>query len=359
MAYQSMEQFNKQFQAKNPQYFTKPEPTPTVKPVPQYQPMGTPAIAPQDNTQAPARTIPANQAKTGIATPPPRPDLNSSQQSASYPGIVGNIANMSQYGSPEVQKSTKDISDFERGVARKSAERGLLFNPFGYVGSLDSLAENRASQERNALQTAKSNALTEQAQRLSGLGTAAGYAAPIQAPFTNDIINPQGVGGSGGGTRDPFTGGTKMARYSQGQDYQNSIPLIESAAGYTNNVINLLNSGGFNQSDLNIQNLLNNTISSNTSNPNFAKLQSNFRTAIDNYAQVLGQSPESLISSLTASGKATTVGEALRNIDSMAREFNEKKKTLAPTAVQPSTTAGAGIQTSGQTSGGNTYEIIP
>ncbi len=320
--------------------------TPKAKPITPYQPMGTPAVNPMDNVQNPQKAIPQAQAKI------PAP--------VSYPGLVGQIAQTSTQGTPEVQRATEDVANFERGYNRQRAGRGLLANPFNYVGSLDSLAGNRAAQDRGVYQQALSNALTSQGQRISGLGTAAGYAAPTQVSPGNFYVNPQTGQDVSGGTIDPFSGGVRQGRVGQGQIYANNAPLISSAGTYSNNVINLLNQGGFNQSDLNVYNLIHNIANSNTSNPKYAQLQSNFNTALGNYAQVLGQDPNQLISSLTSTGRANTVGEALANLDKMAKQQNESLRDPSYSNINvPPPQPQGGVQSSGQTSGGNSYQIIP
>lgn len=330
MPYQSIEDLNQNLSTNNPQWFM-----PQPKPLKQYSPMGDKAVSPDANVQKTPNVLPPGQSNTGIATPPKQP------VNTTYPGLVGSLANMGANGSPELNQAINEKAEFERGYNRQKADRGLLSNPFGYVGSLDSLAANRHSQDKAVYEQRIANQLAAQGQRIGATGTAAGLAAPQQVSPGNFYVDPQTGMDVSGGSINPGTGGARIAGVELGKNGVLNQPKINSAAGYVNETNRILNTGNFNQSDLNVFNLLHNIANSNTSNPLYPQLQSNFNNAVNFYAQVMGQDPSQLISTLASTGKSGTVSGALSALDRMAREYNQniinysQNSNATPTNIQP------------------------
>lgn len=401
MAYKPLtdiNQFNKDFQTNNPQYFTQPKTSgtiapqamsqvktgqylnpaqtnlmkpPQVKPINEYNPMGTPAKSPQTNIAPQNNSINSNQANTNVAGASNKGIMNPYQNQGasanqSFPGLIGSLANLGQSESPEVAKAREDLLNFEKEHANYINGVQSMPNPFGFYTGVGQLAENRYSTQLPAYQQAVSNALSSQGQRIGALGTAASQASPQQVSPGNFYVNPQSGQDVSGGEINPGTGGARQAQVALGQMGQSNIPKINSAAESVNNVNQILRSGNFNQNDLNVFNLINNIASSNTSNPEYPKLQAAFNNAVNQYAGVLGQDPNQLISTLASTGKATTVAGALNNLDQMAKSYNRNiinasySQNPATTNIQqfqPQTQSVPQAGHTGTTSGGNTYTV--
>ena len=224
------------------------------------------------------------------------------------------------------------------------------------------LAGNRYASLLPAYEQNVANTLAQGNQRLSALGTAAGAASPTQVSPGNFYVSPVTGGDVSGGSITPGAGGARITQVTQGQNAQANLPIINSAANFVNNVNNLLSKGGFNQSDLNAYNLLHNIAASNVSNPAYPQLQSNFNNAVNFYAQVLGQDPNTLISTLASTGKANTVSEALKNLDSMARQYNQSlysasRGDTSTNTIQPVQQSSPVPNSQGQTTGGNSWTV--
>lgn len=321
-------------------------PVPTPSPLPQYKPMGTPAKSPQTNIEVPKNTITPDKANippavvpkpdTGISTPPPQ-----NNAAVTYPGLVGQIANIGQNGTPEYNKANDDLLNFKKQYADYQTRVGSESNPFGFQTGVGRLAADRYSQLLPAYEQNVTNTLAGGNQRLSALGSATGAATPVQVSPGNFYVSPLSGQDISGGSINPGTGGARQSQVSQGKEGQDNVPKINTAAGYVNQVNQLLQTGGFNQSDLNVYNLLHNIAASNVSNPEYPKLQQAFNNALTFYAQVLGQDPNQLLSTLASTGKASTVSGALANLDKMAREYNQQviassqNQNPTPVTVQP------------------------
>ena len=330
-----------------------------------YQPMGTPAKSPQTNIATPTNTAPPSQlntqppkADTGIATPPPQAATNPNP----FPGLVGQIANIGQNGTPEYAQANKELLDFKKNYQNYQSAVGSESNPFGFMTGVGQLAGNRYASLLPAYEQNVANTLAQGNQRLSALGTAAGAASPTQVSPGNFYVSPVTGGDVSGGSITPGAGGARITQVTQGQNAQANLPIINSAANFVNNVNNLLSKGGFNQSDLNAYNLLHNIAASNVSNPAYPQLQSNFNNAVNFYAQVLGQDPNTLISTLASTGKANTVSEALKNLDSMARQYNQRlysasRGDTSTNTIQPVQQSSPVPNSQGQTTGGNSWTV--
>lgn len=181
----------------------------TAESTPAYRinPMGTSAASPQTNITPPSNSIqPKNMKPQGTpATPPPTPvstpplmtpPVQQQQQPQtagainSFPGLVGALANTASNGSSQVQLAQAQKLAFENKYADIQQNVGSRPNPFGFMTGVGALEKNRYSQLEPAYEQNITNALTGQSQQISGLGTAAGLAAPSSMPLTNQPFYP-------------------------------------------------------------------------------------------------------------------------------------------------------------------------
>lgn len=226
--------------------------------------------APQMSTQTSAfqspvqSYLPPQQATTASSTPPPagKPGLfQNVGKSLNYSGLVGSLADVSKPSGTQ----TRIISDIEKtarqnaGIAENAralseqygkriaevgglgagAVAGNLSTGTNVVGSGNAaIASQSASARMSALSAAQQAALqgtgqqltaqqqtaaaqqaalgganTQQAQQMSGLGAAAGLAAPSTAPYGQTVFNPlTGQYGGGQGNLDPQTQAPSLAQ---------------------------------------------------------------------------------------------------------------------------------------------------
>lgn len=146
---------------------------------------------------------------------PVQPTPQSSQNTSSgvtYPGLIGSVASSAQ-GNAAIGKSAADIGSKYAGqiadIGRQGAsvQAGDLSTGTNVVGEGNAaIASQSASQRMSALAAAENaellgtgQQLTAQNNTTTGLLGAGGLAAPIQVPYSNQIINPQTGESAGGG----------------------------------------------------------------------------------------------------------------------------------------------------------------
>lgn len=307
-------------------------------------PMGTKAVAPGSNTATATNAIPTNKVQTKVATPPPplptaptTPPVDSS-----YPGIIKSQVNTGLYGTPQVQDTQKELQRYKDAYANAQAGLAQGGTDFNYYNGTQNSIANQYQQGLGSRETAVSNALASQGQRISALGNAGGLAAPVQVSPGNYYVNPQNARDASGGTITPGGGGARLAQVAQGRSAQENTPALNSAAGSVNEFSSTLhNSPTLLSSDFNIANLLHNIGQSNISDPNYLRLQTSFNNAINFYSQILGQTPDQLVSTLGSTSKGSTLVSLLNTIDAQARAYNQNlqnsslNQNTAPTNINP------------------------
>lgn len=140
---------------------------------------------------------------TGTTTPAP-----------TYSGLVGSLANVAQNGSQGVQDANKALAAFNTSVAGEYAGIGASPTSARIMQGRDQAVQLANAQTEAALQSQVTNALTGQGQQISGLGTAAGLAAPALGSYGSTYYNPlTGQSESSSGAQlDPQTQATSLAQ---------------------------------------------------------------------------------------------------------------------------------------------------
>jgi hypothetical protein len=119
---------------------------------------------------------------------------------ASFPGLMGSLANLSSVGSNDVRNATDALRKFQTGYGQSVADIQNTPIPLEFQQGRQQILQGLYSQQLPAYQEAVSNALASQGQMIQGLGTAAGLAAPQSVPLTNQPFYPvEGLYSGGGG----------------------------------------------------------------------------------------------------------------------------------------------------------------
>lgn len=339
MALPTVGQFNNNFMAKNPQYGNTANTASAINGMASslpsaIPPVGQKAASPAANIKPAPTALPTGQAapaapkNTGtIGSPSALAGNNTSPTTLNIPSVYGTattgLANIGTGGdSPEVA-AARDL------VQRLSQQQGIdqtnlagRPNPFGYASSLSDLSASRYGTFANAAATNLQNALTSQGQRIGALGSAGGLTSPTQVSPGNFYVSPETGKDITGGTISPFSGGVRQAQVVQGGQYQNNLPILSTAKAVSGNLSSLINSANLNSNDLNAANWLQNVYASNTSNPLLPQIQSTFNNVIQQYAKVLGEDPNTLISNLLSTSKGATINSLLANLDYQANTYN-------------------------------------
>lgn len=97
---------------------------------------------------------------------------------------------------------TNVVGSGNAAIASQSASQRIQALGTAQKAALEGTAQQLTGQEQmaQAFRPSLEASLTQQAQRLSGLGTAAGLAQPVQVPYSNQFIDPasgQSAGGAG------------------------------------------------------------------------------------------------------------------------------------------------------------------
>lgn len=106
-----------------------------------------------------------------------------------FPGLIGGLTSRAQDNS-EVERANRELQGLRTRYASEVGNIESTPIPLEFQqGRTQVLGRQFASQEA-AAQSALTNALTARGQDINALGTAAGLAAPVQVPFSNQFIDP-------------------------------------------------------------------------------------------------------------------------------------------------------------------------
>lgn len=174
-----------------------------------------PQPSPQQSQQAPAanpQSANLAAAGTGTGLPYSGPQNNGTISTASYSAPQGNgnglygqiVNNLANVNGSNATGNIKAINDLQNDYTNKITgleKTGLGLN---YGTGAESILQTAYNNRLGALQTGLTNTLGEQGQQITGLQAAGGLAAPIQTPYSSQVLNPvsgqpiQGTGANGG-----------------------------------------------------------------------------------------------------------------------------------------------------------------
>lgn len=117
----------------------------------------------------------------------PTPQQTPGVNDGLYGKIVNNLANV---GTDAVTGSIKKVSDLQKDYANQIAGLEGKGLDIGYGTGASKILQDNYNNRLGALETGAQNALTAQNQQITGLTAAGGLAAPIQAPYTSQVISP-------------------------------------------------------------------------------------------------------------------------------------------------------------------------
>lgn len=187
-------------------------PSPAPSPAPAQPPVLTPAQFAASQGSGYGTATPASAA--AAASGPAVPATNAS--ALTYPGLIGSAVNSAQSNQSIGSNAAQIAAQYGTNISNinqqgNAAQAGYLTTGTSPVaeGNAAVIANTQANQvagqaaaEQAALQ-GTGQQLTAQNQTTNGLIGAAGLAAPIQAPYSNQIIDPttgQPIGGGAAGT---------------------------------------------------------------------------------------------------------------------------------------------------------------
>lgn len=107
-----------------------------------------------------------------------------------YSGLVGDLAKLSKSGSPDVRAANDALVNFRTQAANYKADIYSAPTSARVMQGRDQAVQLANAQTDAALAAGVTNALTGQGQQITGLGAAAGYAAPMQVSPGNIAIDP-------------------------------------------------------------------------------------------------------------------------------------------------------------------------
>lgn len=288
--------------------------------------LGQKAANPTDNITQPKNNLPSGQESkitppnTGLVGSPSA--FGNPQAGASYTSLT----NIGNEDSPEVKAARKDVEDYQTATADlqgREAHQGYTLQGLSGIQANDRSAYG---QILGAKQTALSNALTSQGQRIGALGSAGSLAANQQISPGNFVVG--GVSGqdvTGGGV-NPFSGGQRQASVTQGQDFQKNTASIGAGRNLANQFRTAIaQNPNFNVDSLNISNALDQLIKNQVSDKNYPGIQSTFNNMISQYAQVLGG--EANVLNLIKSANPTSMDALIQSLDSQASAVNDALRT--------------------------------
>lgn len=217
----------------------------TVTPQKNYDTNQTPTT-PQVSTQSPYATMDhSDEAK--------QYRLNNPQQNT-YGGLIQNLLDTSQ-NNTGVQNANKALLDFRQNYAKKVGDIETTPIPLEFQQGREQVLNKQAAVQESALTQNVSNALQGQSLQQNAAQQAAGFAAPIQAPYTNQVLNPLSGGSIQGGTNNAFTGGKIAGQYNLGQQTVAMNAANIAAKGIKNSVVSYLQQNpSLNPSDLSFAN---------------------------------------------------------------------------------------------------------
>jgi len=155
-----------------------------------------PNLIPEARTNTPQPQVRSEMRAQAPAPTAPQPTY------PTYTGLISEYANMARQGSEDVQKAREALQRFQQGMAEKYAGIETQGIPLEFVQGRQGALQRAAATTEQSLQTGVQNALSQQQQQLGALGSAAGLLAPIQAPYSNQILQF-----GQGGQLQPLTGG--------------------------------------------------------------------------------------------------------------------------------------------------------
>lgn len=171
--------------------------------------------------------------------PPSVPDYS---QYGLYGQIFPQYAEMATKGSKSVEKAQKALTKFQTGTAQKLAETRADDIPLEFNQGRAQVLQQAAAEKEKALQTGVSNALTEQQQKLTALGTLGNQVAPQLGQYGQTFYTPGAnmFSGSGaGGAFDPVADTPRLAQ--QVANGQMTIDQANSLIGNNPSLLRGLN----------------------------------------------------------------------------------------------------------------------
>ncbi len=277
----------------------------------------------------------------------------------------GKLTNSGTYGGL-IGKGVQSLEEAgkvqgEAGLLRQAMQRetrDVMGNPY-YSGSVKvGQAANIAQQQGSQLEglSAQEKALTTQGQAyLSG----AGAVAPIQAPFTNQLIDPTtGKSIQTGGGTTPFGAGVITGNINAGQEYAKMNVANVAAKGIKNTITSYLQKNPtLNPSDLAFSNSISQwATGQQLGDPKYQTLANYLNEYISTLAPILGVGgdttnlkTEIAQSMINAKASGQSITEVLNNLEQLAED---KVKN-----IQSAGTGGGVVSTTPTTgsAGGNLF----
>ncbi len=298
------------------------------------------------------------------------PVVNTQNQPVNYSGLISNVSNLAQ-GNLPIGQSARELAEkygqkiADVGQQGANYQAGALTTGTTPVGEGNAAINAQATAAKEtALATGLSAALqgtgqqlTAQNQAVGGLGTAAGLAAPIQVPYSAQLVNPatgESYGGTSGTLNDAVNNVAQQLQ-SGTIGYDDAKALL---AGYGQGGLNALSQWATNN---NFNIAQSNTLAAQqgaiTPNLNFAEAAlGNLKNAMSNLS-VWGQgsnipilggianwfSQQSGFGKTQTSTKAGAVGEAQQAIASVLAsvkggtpsDYGSQAKALLPDNPTP------------------------
>lgn len=146
-------------------------------------------------------TNPTTPGGTGAGTP-----VNSNTPApATFPGLIGSLAGGTTPASANISQDRQNVQSDKNALFAQQKQEAQQLGAIGNSPIPIEFQQGRAAVvqgQEAAVQQAQSNTLaadtaqlgqdtTGQGQQLGALGTAASAAAPIQAPYSNQVLDPQ------------------------------------------------------------------------------------------------------------------------------------------------------------------------
>lgn len=278
-------------------------------------PVGQKTVDPNTKVVKPPNTTPQP-----APAPAPAPSGQIGTPSTINPYIQP-LGNFNPNTDPGVSRALGNQLNFENQYVQGQQARSTLPNAFGYQTNLMDINAAGHAALSPVYQSQVSQAYTGAGQHQAGLSAAAGLSAPQQVSPGNFYVSPLTGQDVTGGQISPFTGGQRLAQVTQGQNFQQGQGTIAGAR----NVVNQFNQAlaqhpEFQSNPLNLQNLVNNALQNNYSNPDFPQIQSAFNSAVNQYRVILG---DTIVNNLLSTSKNTTLSQILSSLDSQAQGVNQ------------------------------------
>jgi hypothetical protein len=171
-----------------------------------------------------------------------------SEKAPTYSGLIGDLTKVGKEGSQSVDQATQALLDFRKKSAQYIADIYDAPTSARIMQGREAAVQLANAKTEEALSQNVANALAQQGQQITALGSAAGYAQPIQvspgniaaSPITGNplLAGPMQVS-PGNVAVDPLTGRqvASTPQLSQpGQTYYD--PRNPGASGNTGNIVN-------------------------------------------------------------------------------------------------------------------------